>query len=395
METITMRTNTRSPRRERPRERARVRERGQVLLLTAIVLAALLFSLVIVSNGIMHTTVENTNDESTSNTIEAVDTVTDNLARETQYSTRAANTAEYETSGDAVTEVQRDVTAVTRDDAVHAQNRHANTRVSTPEDSVTVEPAWVIQQVTESTFTPADDPREPGDAGWRLGAFNGVRDFTMTVTSASSFNASGTDGADDVFSMQIQHVNTTDEEEDDVEDDEVWEVFVFDNPSEPGVSIGSSTDSDGNPVADCTVTETPVKIEWDTMTVNGDQCTDDGDEELVFAEPLTTATEDEDEELVSVVFKGDSEITGTYRLIAGQGNDAELIGRPNGVFTNELVRDTTSGDEADDALPTAYDGVYTARVTVQAATRDVTVTRVVDSRTTQPEATRGTWSWEH
>lgn len=300
--------------------------RGQLLLVGGIMIAMLLVILVLILNGVLYTENIATREQPQAidrgvdlgSTVEGASS--DLIDRENQE--------RYENSGTAALNVETDLEKLGELLNERQFEAHGELVGIQPYN---VQPAWVVVQEEESDFTSADQPLIDVFDQWEMATANGVRDGTMSVSNASSFDPSEESEASDVFRLDVTG------------EDNQWSIWVFDHPTQNGIAVTDRTDADGNPDLSraCTSTGTPAEIDLVEMTVNGEEC------EFSFAEDVGDG-------LYQIDFNRGDEIEGTYEFTLGQGDGADLGSHLGTTY----VRDTTSGEDADSEEPTAYDGVY-------------------------------------
>lgn len=333
--------------------------RGQLILIGGIILAFLLIVLVLILNGVLYTENIATREQP-----QAIDRTVDAGAvveGTTGDLIQMELDEKYEDEGVAAENVERDVTSMGELLDERSFEAHGEVIDISAEN---MQNAWVISQPEDSDFRAAENTFGFEDVfGWDLVTADGIRDANMTVTSARTIDTEEENQASDVFRMDITG---------DGGDGDTWSVWIYDDPSQSGIALATETDSDGNPIAECTSSGTPAEIDWVEMTVDGNAC------DIEFAEGVGDGP-------YEIRYQNGDEIEGTYQFVVGKGPGTEI--GTEAVSGDRHVADTMEGDDPDEEDPRAYDGVYSATVTFEVEGETVTAETLSYVAPREPEAT--------
>lgn len=332
-------------------------DRGQLVLIGGITMAILLVVLVLILNGVLYT--ENIATREQPQAIDrTVDmgSVIDGTAEDL---IKIENSKLHETEQAAAVNVSEDIEI---SGALLSERQFEAHGEILDVTATNVQEAWIIKQSEDSEFTPANQGLFSDVFGWEVATSDGIRDGTMTVTDARTFDDEDDENeAGNIFQLQV----TGDDGSGDT-----WTLWVFEHPSQNTIALGTRVDGDGNPIPECTSDGGTGEVDLVDMTIDGNECPFD------FAENV-------DSGLYELQFENADEIEGTYRFVLGKGNGAAL----GSELGTTYVLDTTSGQESADDEPTAYDGVYSATTVLEVDGEDVTSETVTYTTFRQPDAT--------
>jgi len=335
------------------------RTRGQLILVSCLVLAASLVFLVVVLNSVLYT--ENlAAREQPQELTRAQDTVSF-LDRTTTRIVHTQNTARKTTDRAAVTSTSHQLANVTTTLSSHVFTSHQTVL----DTNTSLHQAWVVTQPTASPVTPAyTRPADSADQPWQLAEANGIRNASLTVTSAPEINTSATDQADELPSVTISEAGTGSSS---------WTVWLYEREDAAGIGISTTLNAQNTPITECETTTQPARLDFVTMTLADTSCS------LSFARGVTGPN-------YAVEFENGNTLEARYQFVLGQGNGATL--GTNGSAT--ATHDPTTGDEPDDRDPTAYDGVYAVRTMISHSGPVSTTRTILYTAPRQPAATRAT-----
>lgn len=333
--------------------------RGQLILVGGVVVATLIVVMVLVLNGVLFTENFATRDQP-----EAIDRVVDSgsfIDGTTEELMQKENSQRYNTKGAASANVSADVSQAIN--SLSERRFEAHGEVLTAEVN-NVQDAWTIIQEDDANFSAADSNFGFTTVfGWEMATADGIRDSETTVSFARKLNTSNTSEASDTFRMDVTGNGGS---------GTTWSVYIFEHPTKNVIALGTSTDADGNPIVACEADSMPANIDWTQMTIDGNQCPFD------FAETVGDGP-------YEIRFKNGDEISGTYKFVLGRGPGTSI--GTEGVTGDRTVADTTQGDTAVSDEATAYDGVYSTRVTVTSEGQDLTSETLLFIAPRQPNAT--------
>jgi hypothetical protein len=254
-------------------------KRGQLMIITALLLAVLFIGLAVVLNSAIYT--ENLSTRSTDNTDDAIskasmtfDTVDTRLER--------AN-AQHNDSYDDLT---RNYTRLTTSFRDSYGSEYAKQGISFDITTIDQTNGTHLRQTNQSReFTNASG----GASDWQVaGGVGGVSDYTMVVNRDDLY----TDGGGSDLLGNSSTVLITDES------GTVWELHIYEN-TDNNVTVKPVVD--GTEKSPCEVDAAEVEIDLVAGTVGGRQCST-----LVFAEGLAGT--------LDIEYHNPDEIGGTYSL---------------------------------------------------------------------------------
>jgi hypothetical protein len=327
--------------------------RGQLILVGGVVVATLLITLVLILNGVLFTENFSTRDQP-----QAIDRVVDTgglIEGTASEVIDMENSERYESRGDTAQNVDRDIQQVSQslsERRFEAHGETLNIEVNNVQD------AWTVVQTDEGEFQAAESGFGFDNVyGWEIATADGIRDSHTTVTSAREMDPSNTSEASRTFQLEVTGSSSD------------WSVWIFEHPSRNTIALGTTVDSDGNPVVECESDDGTADIDWNEMTIDGNDCP------FKFAEGVGEGP-------YELRFHEGDEITGTYKFVLGRGPGTEIGLTP--VTGERTVPDTTKGDSTVADEPAAYDGVYSTTVTVSTAGEDLTADSVFFTAPRQP-----------
>ncbi|MFB6125904.1 MAG: hypothetical protein ABEJ79_01190 [Halolamina sp.] len=230
------------------------RDRGQLVLVTALVIAVVLVALVLLVNAAIYTENLATRDPSVGadDALAYRETVVDGVggivARE--------NRAEY----DDRTALEENVTAgVERlDGAVLNASLDSGVSAAVNQSTLSYADGRLIRQTTSSrNFTDASGLQ----ADWTLATdVVGTRTYEATVEPTVQTNASNAPG--DAFGVVVGDNDTAD----------TWEAYVYENQSTGDVALAVKNGSDSAPTEVCTTTDSRVTVGLTDGSFAGEPC---------------------------------------------------------------------------------------------------------------------------